>query len=109
MATAVALFYQPLLVLLTLVRGNEDDERSCADWQSHLIGTTLLMIATDAFKKYQTATGGVPDQSTGLLSISSSQFSTLESLFIEVGGVCVLSRVDLLQCGVVISLPFSPG
>ena len=84
------LFYQPLLVLLTPVRSNGDDKRSFADWQ-HLIGTALVLIATDAFQKYQSATGGVLDPATNLLSITSTQFANLKSLFINVNGVCVQS------------------
>ena len=52
------------------------------------------MIATDAFNKYQSATGGVLDKETGLLTITSAQFSDLKSIFITVGGVCILSWVD---------------
>jgi len=46
--------------------------------------TTLITIATDAFKKYQSATGGVLDKDTGLLTITSAQFSDLKSIFITV-------------------------
>jgi cathepsin E len=50
-------------------------------------GTTLVLLATDAFTKYQTATGAVPDSATGLLKITSAQFSALKSLFFTAGGV----------------------
>ena len=50
-------------------------------------GTTLILIATDALIKYQTATGAVPDEATGLLSITPAQFSALKSLFFIAGGV----------------------
>ena len=56
----------------------------------HLIGTSLILIASDAFKKYQSATGGVPDSATGLLTITSEQFGNLKSIFVTVGNVCVL-------------------
>ncbi|KAG0323565.1 hypothetical protein BG000_002582 [Podila horticola] len=49
-------------------------------------GTTLLLLATDAFKKYQSATGAVPDQATSLLSITSDQFANLQPLFFEING-----------------------
>ncbi|KAH8104997.1 acid protease [Phellopilus nigrolimitatus] len=49
-------------------------------------GTTLLYLATDAYKAYQTATGGTPDQTTGLLKISDSQYQNLKSLFFKIGG-----------------------
>ena len=50
-------------------------------------GTTLILIATDAYNRYQSATGGVRNSATGLLSITSTQFSNLESLFFTAGGV----------------------
>ncbi|KAH9170221.1 aspartic peptidase A1 [Lactarius sanguifluus] len=50
-------------------------------------GTTLILIATDAFNRYKTATGAVLDASTGLLKITSTQFSNLQSLFFTAGGI----------------------
>ncbi|KAH9913360.1 family A1 protease [Fomitopsis serialis] len=49
-------------------------------------GTTLVLIASDAFDAYKTATGGTADESTGLLRISSSQFSSLQTLNFNIGG-----------------------
>jgi hypothetical protein len=49
-------------------------------------GTTLLMIATDAFKAYQTATGATLDSTTGLLTITEAQYEKLESLSFQIGG-----------------------
>ncbi|KAH8984539.1 aspartic peptidase A1 [Lactarius hatsudake] len=49
-------------------------------------GTTLILIATDAFNRYKTATGAVLDGITGLLKITSTQFSNLQSLFFTAGG-----------------------
>ncbi|KAF8971720.1 aspartic protease [Flammula alnicola] len=49
-------------------------------------GTTLVLIATNAFTKYKTATGAVLDNNTGLLRITSTQFSNLQSLFFTAGG-----------------------
>ncbi|KAH9051557.1 aspartic peptidase A1 [Lactarius deliciosus] len=49
-------------------------------------GTTLILIATDAFNRYKTATGAVLDGTTGLLKITSTQFSNLQSLFFTAGG-----------------------
>ncbi|KAF8524844.1 acid protease [Hysterangium stoloniferum] len=49
-------------------------------------GTTLVLIATDAFLLYKQQTGATPDSTTGLLTVSESQFSKLESLFFNVGG-----------------------
>ncbi|KAF9486196.1 aspartic peptidase A1 [Pholiota conissans] len=45
-------------------------------------GTTLVLIASDAFKKYKTATGSAADSTTGLLKISSSQYAALSSLYL---------------------------
>ncbi|KAI0263910.1 aspartic peptidase domain-containing protein [Gloeopeniophorella convolvens] len=50
-------------------------------------GTTLVLIATDAFQAYQKATGAKLDQSTGLLTLTASQFENLQSLFFNIGGV----------------------
>ena len=66
-----------------------------------IIGATLVLLATDAFQRYQTATGSVLDEQTGLLSITSEQFSKLESLFFTVNNVCILSwtsNVALWHC-----------
>ncbi|KAF8547620.1 acid protease [Imleria badia] len=49
-------------------------------------GTTLILIATDAFQKYQSATGGTLDTTTGLLAITSSQYSRLKTLALNIGG-----------------------
>jgi len=45
--------------------------------------TTLILIATNAFDAYASATGGVLDSNTGLLRITSTQFSSLKSLFFQ--------------------------
>jgi len=50
-------------------------------------GTTLLMIASDAFKKYEKATGGKMDSTTGLLTVTEAQFEKMQSLFFNIGGV----------------------
>ncbi|KAK2465564.1 hypothetical protein APHAL10511_002456 [Amanita phalloides] len=50
-------------------------------------GTTLILLATDAFDAYREATGGVPDSGTGLLKLTPDQFNNLQSLFFNVGGV----------------------
>ncbi|OJT15186.1 Polyporopepsin [Trametes pubescens] len=49
-------------------------------------GTTLLLIATDAFQAYQKATGAKLDNTTGLLTITEQQFENLQSLFFNIGG-----------------------
>ncbi|KAI5834837.1 acid protease [Schizophyllum commune Tattone D] len=50
-------------------------------------GTTLLYLATDAYDAYVSSTGATLDSTTGLLSISASQFDALESLFFDINGV----------------------
>ncbi|KAF9015688.1 aspartic protease [Cyathus striatus] len=50
-------------------------------------GTTLVLIATDGFNKYKSATGGVLDNATGLLRLTSTQFANLKSLFFTTNGV----------------------
>ncbi|KZV69141.1 acid protease [Peniophora sp. CONT] len=49
-------------------------------------GTTLVLIATDAFDAYQTATGAVLDQTTGLLTITDDQLINLDSLYFDIAG-----------------------
>ncbi|CAA7264889.1 unnamed protein product [Cyclocybe aegerita] len=49
-------------------------------------GTTLILLATDAFNKYRTATGAVVDNTVGLLRITTAQFANLQSLFFTTGG-----------------------
>lgn len=43
-------------------------------------------MSTDAFSKYQAATGGFLDYSTGLLAISPAQYSALKPLTFKIGG-----------------------
>ncbi|KAH9052748.1 aspartic peptidase A1 [Lactarius vividus] len=49
-------------------------------------GTTLILIATNGFNLYKSATGAVLDANTGLLRITLAQFSNLQSLFFIIGG-----------------------
>ncbi|KAI0648160.1 acid protease [Trametes meyenii] len=49
-------------------------------------GTTLLLLATDAFQAYQRATGATLDNATGLLTLTNAQFADLQSLFFNIGG-----------------------
>ncbi|RPD60577.1 acid protease [Lentinus tigrinus ALCF2SS1-7] len=48
-------------------------------------GTTLLLLATDAFNTYQNITGAVFDNDTGLLRLTPDQFANLKSLFFHIG------------------------
>ncbi|VDB86598.1 unnamed protein product [Peniophora sp. CBMAI 1063] len=48
-------------------------------------GTTLLLLATDAYDAYTAATGATLDSTTGLLSVTADQFAALESLFFTIG------------------------
>lgn len=50
-------------------------------------GTTLLLIASDALSRYQSATGAVADRNTGLLRLTTTQFANLKSLFFTINGV----------------------
>ncbi|KAF8141308.1 acid protease [Boletus edulis] len=48
-------------------------------------GTTLILIATNAFQEYKNMTGGTPDSVTGLLKITSEQYDNLKPLVFIVG------------------------
>ncbi|KAG1724851.1 aspartic peptidase domain-containing protein [Suillus lakei] len=48
-------------------------------------GTTLILIASNAFSTYRSATGATLDQRTGLLRITSTQYSALRNLNFNVG------------------------
>ncbi|TFK33029.1 family A1 protease [Crucibulum laeve] len=50
-------------------------------------GTTLLLIATDAFQAYQKATGATLDNTTGLLTVTEEQFNNMQSMFFQIGSV----------------------
>ncbi|KII85700.1 hypothetical protein PLICRDRAFT_145569 [Plicaturopsis crispa FD-325 SS-3] len=50
-------------------------------------GTTLILIASDAYKNYQKATNATLDQSTGLLSLPATKLATLKSMFFHINGV----------------------
>ena len=52
-----------------------------------LLGTTLILIASDYFTKYKSATGATDDETTGLIKFTSSQYAKLSSLFFTFGGV----------------------
>ncbi|KAK3823850.1 MAG: family A1 protease [Linnemannia elongata] len=48
-------------------------------------GTTRLLLASDAFKEFQSATGATIDATTNLLTLTSSQYANMESLFVHIG------------------------
>lgn len=48
-------------------------------------GTTLILIASDAYSRYQSATGAKEDEDTGLLRLTTSQYNKLESLYFNIG------------------------
>lgn len=48
--------------------------------------TSQVLLATDAFNAYKKATGATLDNNTGLLRITSSQFSALKNLNFDIGG-----------------------
>ncbi|KAJ7786608.1 aspartic peptidase A1 [Mycena metata] len=49
-------------------------------------GTTLVLIASNAFTKYKAATGGVLDSTTGLLKLTATQFANLQNLNFVISG-----------------------
>ncbi|PIL28666.1 hypothetical protein GSI_08710 [Ganoderma sinense ZZ0214-1] len=49
-------------------------------------GTTLILLATDAFNQYKNLTGAVMDKDTGLLRVTPQQFGNLRSLLFTIGG-----------------------
>ncbi|OAX41801.1 acid protease [Rhizopogon vinicolor AM-OR11-026] len=50
------------------------------------ISTALILIASDAFTTYQSETGAVLDETTGLLKITSDQYNNLKPLIFTIGG-----------------------
>ena len=52
------------------------------------------MLASDAYTTYRDATGGILDQSTGLLAITLTQYANLESLFFLINGV----KIHVVVC-----------
>lgn len=48
-------------------------------------GTTLVLLATDAFDKYRSATGATMDETTGLLSLPAASYNRLKPLNFKVG------------------------
>jgi hypothetical protein len=50
-------------------------------------GTSLVLIASDAFATYQSLTGATADQTTGLLMITPAQYNNLQTLNFVVNGV----------------------
>lgn len=55
------------------------------------------MFCSDALSKYQSETGAVSDQATGLLRVTSAQYSNLKSLFYKIGDVRLLCNLTLLS------------
>ncbi|KAH9893314.1 aspartic peptidase A1 [Cubamyces lactineus] len=48
------------------------------------VGTTLVLLATDAFEKYMNMVGGVFDEGTGLYRITPAQYANLQSMFFTI-------------------------
>ncbi|KAH7929466.1 acid protease [Leucogyrophana mollusca] len=48
-------------------------------------GTSLILIASDAYAQYQSLTGATEDEDTGLLCITTAQYDTLEDLTFTIG------------------------
>ncbi|KAJ3555656.1 hypothetical protein NM688_g2454 [Phlebia brevispora] len=49
-------------------------------------GTSLIGLASDLFSVYQTATGGILDPATGLLTVTEEQYANLGDLTFTIGG-----------------------
>ena len=50
-------------------------------------GTTLMLIASDAFSRYQNLTGATMDGTTVLLRLTTAQYAKIQSLFFTIGGI----------------------
>ncbi|OSX56970.1 hypothetical protein POSPLADRAFT_1067980 [Postia placenta MAD-698-R-SB12] len=50
-------------------------------------GTTLILLPSSAYAKYEKATGATYDDDTGLLRLTTTQYDKLESLYFTIGGV----------------------
>lgn len=50
-------------------------------------GTSLILIASDAFQQFLKLTGAALDEATGLLTLSTTHYYNLQSLFFNIGGV----------------------
>ena len=61
-------------------------------------GTTLVLIASDAYSTYQTVTSATEDEDTGLLRLSPSQYANLQDLVFHIGGVCYLPSCPPAPC-----------
>lgn len=60
-------------------------------------GTTLILIATNAYNAYQVATGATFDSATGLLTVTTSQYNSLKNLSFTTNGVGVLTSNTTIQ------------
>ena len=72
------------------MRPREEMERVNILIDNDIIGTTLVLIASNAFTQYKKLTGGVNDANTGLLRVTSTQFANLKTLSFDISGVCIL-------------------
>ncbi|KZT43813.1 acid protease [Sistotremastrum suecicum HHB10207 ss-3] len=50
-------------------------------------GTTLILISSDAFSRYQKATGATADRATGLLKLTTANLNKLQNLNFNINGV----------------------
>ena len=62
-----------------------------------MIGTTLILLADDAFDAYQKATGAVHDDSSGLLTINPTQYKRLQNLRFFVSDVIMHHSLAVLN------------
>ena len=66
-------------------------------------GSTLVLLAADAFAKYTVASGARPDLNNGLLRLHKSRFGELQSLYFHIAGVS-LTGVTEVPCDILIQL-----
>ena len=57
-----------------------------------IVTLSVPHVRADAFEVYKNLTGGVKDDTVGLLKISPEQYEKLESLYFNIGGVSVRSH-----------------
>ncbi|KAH0838084.1 aspartic proteinase [Lanmaoa asiatica] len=50
-------------------------------------GTTLILLASNAYSAYQSATGATLDRNTGLLQLTTTQYDALQNLNFNIGSV----------------------
>ncbi|EMD36918.1 hypothetical protein CERSUDRAFT_137265 [Gelatoporia subvermispora B] len=70
-----------------MLYGTKDSTTVLLEGASGIVdtGTSLLLIASDAFQQYLTLTGATPDDATGLLKIDPKDYAKVHSLWFRIG------------------------